>query len=83
MTFNELRGIKDRLPDGAIHRIAGELGESVETVRNYFGGQNFRAGKSCGTHLELGPDGGIVVLSDTLILDRALEMIRAKETVPS
>jgi hypothetical protein len=79
MTFNELRDIKDRLPDGAIHSIAGELGESVETVRNYFGGQNFRAGKSCGTHLELGPGGGVVALSDTFILDRALEMIRANQ----
>jgi hypothetical protein len=79
MTFNELRNIKDRLPDGAIHGIASELGESVETVRNYFGGQNFRAGKSCGTHLELGPGGGIVVLSDTFILDRALEIIHARE----
>jgi hypothetical protein len=79
MTFNELREIKDRLPDGAIHGIASELGESVETVRNYFGGQNFRAGKSCGMHMELGPNGGIVVLSDTFILDRALEIIHAKE----
>jgi hypothetical protein len=79
MTFNELRDIKDRLPDGAIHGIASELGESVETVRNYFGGQNFKAGKSCGTHLELGPGGGIVVLGDTLILDRALEIIHAGE----
>jgi hypothetical protein len=79
MTFNELRNIKDRLPDGAIRGIASELGESAETVRNYFGGQNFRAGKSCGTHMELGPNGGIVVLSDTFILDRALEIIHAKE----
>jgi hypothetical protein len=78
MTFNELRDIKDRLPDGAIHRIAGEVGENVETVRNYFGGQNFSAGKSCGTHMELGPGGGIVALSDTSILDRALEIIHAK-----
>ena len=40
ITFNELRDIKDRLPDGTIHRIAAELGLSVETVRNYFGGEN-------------------------------------------
>jgi hypothetical protein len=79
MTFNELRDIKDRLPDGAIHDIACELGESVETVRNYFGGQNFSAGKNCGTHMELGPGGGIVVLNDTFILDRALEMIHSGE----
>ncbi|MDR3262149.1 MAG: DNA-binding protein [Tannerella sp.] len=76
--FNELRDIKDRLPDGAIHGIANELGETVETVRNYFGGQNFQAGKSCGTHIELGPSEGIVVLSDTFILDRALEILETK-----
>ena len=47
ITFNELRKIKDSLPDGSTHRIADELGLSVETVRNYFGGQNFQDGKSC------------------------------------
>ena len=46
MTFNELRKIKDSLPDGSIHRIADELGVTVETVRNYFGGENFTKGKS-------------------------------------
>ena len=46
ITFNELRRIKDSLPDGSMHRIADELGVSVETVRNYFGGQNFQDGKS-------------------------------------
>ena len=40
ITFNELRRLKDSLPDGSTHRIADELGISVETVRNYFGGHN-------------------------------------------
>ncbi|MDR1919086.1 MAG: DNA-binding protein [Tannerellaceae bacterium] len=75
ITFNELRKIKDSLPDGTSHRIADELGVSVETVRNYFGGQNFREGKSCGIHIEPGPGGGIVVLDDTAILERALEIL--------
>jgi hypothetical protein len=78
ITFNELRDIKDRLPDGTIHGIASELGVSVETVRNYFGGQNFKEGKSCGVHLEPGPGGGIVVLDDTFILERALEILGEK-----
>ena len=30
ITFNELRKIKDSLPDGSTHRIADELGLSVE-----------------------------------------------------
>lgn len=74
ITFNELRKLKDSLPDGSTHRIADELGISVETVRNYFGGHNFKDGKSCGIHLEPGPDGGLVVLDDTTILERALQI---------
>ncbi len=75
ITFNELRSIKDRLPDGTIHRIAEDLGVTVETVRNYFGGENYKDGKSCGLHIEPGPDGGIVMLDDTAILDRALDIL--------
>ena len=75
ITFNELRKIKDSLPDGSTHRIADELGLSVETVRNYFGGQNFQDGKSCGVHIEPGPDGGLVVLDDTTIFDRAMQIL--------
>lgn len=75
ITFNELRRIKDSLPDGAMQRIADELGLRVETVRNYFGGANFREGRSCGVHIEAGPEGGIVELDDTTILERALSML--------
>ena len=75
ITFNELRSIKDRLPDGTIHRIAEDLGITVETVRNYFGGENYKDGKSCGLHIEPGPDGGIVMIDDTAILDRALDVL--------
>ena len=70
ITFNELRRIKDSLPDGSIQRIADELGLKVETVRNYFGGHNFQDGRSCGFHIEPGPDGGLVVLDDTTIFER-------------
>ena len=38
ITFNDLRRVKDSLPDGATHRIADELHITVQTVRNYFGG---------------------------------------------
>ena len=75
ITFNELRSIKDRLPDGTIHRVAEDLGVTVETVRNYFGGENYKDGKSCGLHIEPGPDGGIVMIDDTAILDRALDIL--------
>lgn len=75
ITFNQLRKIKDSLPDGSIKTIAEELNLDVETVRNYFGGANYDRGKSVGIHLEQGPDGGIVELDDTTILDMAREII--------
>ena len=92
ITFNELRRIKDSLPDGSTQRIADELGLNpikvrkllitagvlglkVETVRNYFGGHNFQDGRSCGFHIEPGPDGGLVVLDDTTIFERALQIL--------
>ncbi|MEZ4773526.1 MAG: DNA-binding protein [Bacteroidia bacterium] len=75
ITFNELRKIKDSLPDGSMEMIARELGVTVETVRNYFGGSNFRKGESVGFHIEPGPDGGVVQLDDTAILDRARSIL--------
>ena len=73
--YNELRKIKDSLPDGSIHQMAKELNLTVETVWNYFGGHSYKDGESCGVHIEAGPNGGIVLLEDTAILDMALEMI--------
>lgn len=75
ITFNELRQIKAQLPEGSIHRIADELNLDVETVRNFFGGDNFTEGSSVGFHIEAGPNGGAVELDDTTVLDRALEII--------
>lgn len=72
ITFNELRRIKDSLPSGSTQKIADELGISQETVRNYFGGQHYDKGKSCGIHIEPGPNGGIVMLDDSTILEKAL-----------
>ena len=48
---------------------------NVDTVRNFFGGHNFKEGKSVGIHLEPGPDGGLVMLDDTTVLDRALKIL--------
>jgi hypothetical protein len=75
ITFNELRKVKDLLPSGSMAKIADELGLEKETVRNYFGGQNFKDGQSVGMHIEPGPDGGLVMLDDTQILDIALKII--------
>ncbi|MDE6084183.1 MAG: DNA-binding protein [Muribaculaceae bacterium] len=75
ISFNDLRRLKDSLPDGAIRRIADELNVSDQTVRNYFGGVNYQFGTNVGMHIEPGPDGGIVVLDDTLIFDMAVRIL--------
>lgn len=78
ISFNELRRLKDSLPNGAMQEIADKLSLDVETVRNYFGGQNFKDGGAIGVHLEAGPDGGLVTLDDTTIFDIAVEMLNHK-----
>ena len=78
ITFNELRKIKDSLPDGSIRKMAQEFEVTEETVRNYFGGANYTHGNAVGIHMEPGPNGGIVLLDDTKILDRAKEILEAE-----
>ena len=79
ITFNDLRRLKDSLPDGSTARIADKLNVTLQTVRNYFGGSNYEFGKNCGLHIEPGPDGGIVVLDDTTIYDMALSILEEEE----
>lgn len=71
ISFEELRKIKDSLPDGSIHRIAERLNVSDETVRNYFGGYNFRKGNPNDVHFEKGSNGGYVKIEDPSILEAA------------
>jgi hypothetical protein len=78
ITFNELRKIKDSLPDGSIKKLAQEFSVTEETVRNYFGGANYKNGTAVGIHMEPGPNGGIVLLDDSTILDRAMQMIESE-----
>lgn len=77
ITFNDLRRIKDSLPSGSMQRIANELNIEADTVRNYFGGTHYKTGegKPQGFHIEPGPDGGIVVLDDLTILEKAREIL--------
>jgi len=75
LTFNELRKLKNQLPHGAIKEIANRLEMNEGTVRNYFGGSNYREGESIGVHFGPGPDGGVVTFDDTTILDMAKEII--------
>lgn len=78
ISFNDLRRIKDSLPDGSIVKIADKLNVTPQTVRNYFGGSNYEYGRNSGIHIEPGPDGGIVVLDDTTIYDMALEILQGQ-----
>ena len=71
ITFDELRRIKHALPHGSIAKIARDLGIEEQTVRNYFGASQYENGAIVDFHLEPGPDGGIVHLEDTTILERA------------
>lgn len=78
ITFNELRRLKDSLPDGSMHKIADKLNVTVQTVRNYFGGENYQFGNSQGVHMEQGPDGGLVVLDDSTIYEMAKEILESQ-----
>ena len=78
ITFNELRRIKDSLPHGSMKTIADQLNLNEDTVRNYFGGSHYPSGMSIGLHVEQGPDGGIVTLADTTVLDLAKRMLKEK-----
>ena len=77
--FEELRYIKDSLPEGSMHKIADDLGETVETVRNYFGGANFTKGHPQQVHFEKGANGGFVKIDDTKIFDAAIKLLEDEE----
>ena len=68
-TVNQLREVKDSLPKGSSAIIAEELGITADDVRAFFNGTAV-----AGYHIEQGPDGGIVILEDTKILDVALRI---------
>ena len=70
-TFNRLRDVKDSLPHGSSAVIANELGIAADDVRDFFSGN---AKADSGYHLEPGPDGGIVMLDNTRILEVALRL---------
>lgn len=69
--FDALRAVKDSLPHGSMDAIAAELGISADNVRDFFRGT---AGSESGFHMEPGPNGGIVTLDNTRILEVALRM---------
>lgn len=79
ISFDELRNVKDNLPDGSMQKIADELSLNVDAVRNYFGATHYEEGIASGIHVEQGPSGGIVRIEDTLIWDCALRLLKEHE----
>ncbi len=75
ISFKELRNIKHKLPTGSVSKIASELNLEEQTVRNFFGAKKFDSGKVAEWHLQPGPDGGIMTINDTTILDVANRII--------
>ncbi|MBQ0136645.1 MAG: DNA-binding protein [Bacteroidales bacterium] len=75
-TFDRLREVKDKLPKGSSAVIAEELGLAADDVRDFFRGT---ASGESGYHLEPGPNGGIVTLDNTRILEVALRIVWTKE----
>ena len=70
-TFDRLREVKDSLPHGSMDAIAQELGMEPDAVRAFFKGEG---NAEAGYHIEPGPEGGIITLTDTRILDVALRI---------
>lgn len=75
ITFNELRELKHSLPTGSVKRIAKELNIEEQAVRNYFSAGRNGKGNVEDIYLEPGPDGGIVHIEDTTILEAAKRII--------
>ena len=68
-TFNRLREVKDSLTHGSMYAISKELGINADEVRAFFNGTG---STESGYHIEPGPEGGIVMLDNTAILEKAL-----------
>lgn len=64
-----------------LKKIAQKLGLSEETVLNYFGGAHYNRYSTTGIHTEKGPDGGIVCIDDSTILELALKIIEESQTL--
>lgn len=79
ITYDQLRDIKHKLPTGSVSRIAKELDIEEQTVRNYFGANKFKEGDITDKHIQPGPQGGIVSLTDTKILEAARRIIEEME----
>ena len=75
LSMNEQQHVnKDSVSDKN-EEIAKEMNMDEQTVRNFFGGDNYTDGQTVGFHLEPGPDGGICRIDDSSVIERALCII--------
>ncbi|MFH1319295.1 MAG: DNA-binding protein [Bacteroidota bacterium] len=79
ISFEKLRKIKDSLSPGSMKKIADELTINPDTVRNFFGGTHYENGTAAGVHFEKGPNGGLVKIENTEILDCAMRLLKQQE----
>ncbi len=75
LTYKQLRDIKHSLPTGSISLIADKLNLDEQSVRNYFGANKFDSDEIVGRHIQPGPQGGIVHIENTQILEMAKSII--------
>jgi len=75
ISFDELRKVKDSLPDGSMGKIAQSLGIDEDTVRNYFGGAHYKEGEAIDMHYEKTANGGVVKLENTDIYEAAQKIL--------
>ncbi|MBK7232581.1 MAG: DNA-binding protein [Saprospiraceae bacterium] len=80
ITLEELRDIKHRLPSGSIKKIADDLKVDEQIVRNYFGANHL---ENSGNHLQAGPNGGIVLIDDETILNKARQILTEADSAVS
>ncbi len=80
ISFNDLRRIKDSLPDGSMHKIADQLNCTVQTVRKTTSeAATMSLVRIVAFTLSRGPHGGIVVLDDTTIYDMAIAILEEQQ----
>lgn len=73
LSYKELRQIKDSLPKGSMRVIADRLNVKENLVRSFFRAERVEC---LGVYMEAGPDGGLLLIDNSKILDAAFEILR-------
>ena len=73
LSYKELRRIKDSLPSGSMRAIAKRLNVKESLVRSFFRAEK---AEDLGFYMESGPDGGLLFIDNSKILDAAFEILK-------